>query len=242
MDADRFDALSRSLMTAGTRRRALVALSGVLGLVLGMASPLGAPAKKRCPPCKKRKIGKCKKKLPDGTGCSGGTCLGGSCVAATGGNGCSDGHKPCGPACILAGQCCTSTDCPTGTTCCNHLCTDTTTDPRHCGDCTTICSVGTTCACGRCCTARGDDCTLADQCCSTDVCSTGLPDTTCMACSPKDVGCEHTACCPSLFCVDLSARGQTCVACMPKGESCQSVACCQGLFCQSGTCREPEPI
>jgi hypothetical protein len=257
MDADWFDTLARSLTAVGSRRRALTAaFAGSLGL-LGLSHPDGSaaggackPACSECQTCKKGKCHKtkhgkvCKKGTcqakAESIGCSTGRCQGGSCVAATGGNGCPEGQKPCGPACILAGQCCTSTDCPTGTTCCSHLCTDTTTDPRHCGDCITICSVGTTCAGGRCCTARGDDCTPADQCCGTDRCSVDLPNTTCEACSVA--GCEHNPCCPGLFCVTLQTVFKTCVACMPKGESCQSIACCQGLFCQSGTCREPEPI
>jgi hypothetical protein len=43
---------------------------------------LRSSGKKNCPPCKKRKHGKCKKKEPDGTACEGGTCRGGSCVQA----------------------------------------------------------------------------------------------------------------------------------------------------------------
>src|SRR5688572_9355878 len=83
MDAERFDSLARSFTAVPTRRRALVAtLGGALG-VLGLVHPDETAGKKKpCPPCKKRKQGKCKKKLPDGTGCSGGTCQNGSCVAA----------------------------------------------------------------------------------------------------------------------------------------------------------------
>jgi hypothetical protein len=239
MDARRFDTLARIVSTAGSRRRVVEsALGGVLAL-RGLAEPDEAEAKKKCPPCKKRKNGKCKKRKPDGTGCPGGTCQGGSCVAGNGGNGCPDRQKLCGTACILAGQCCTDSDCPTGTTCCDQLCTDTMTDPRHCGGCTTACLAGKTCGGGLCCTAREDDCTTAGECCGTDVCSTGLPDNRCMACVSKGAGCEHAACCPGLFCVFLNASGTTCVACMPKGESCQNVACCDGLFCQSGKCEEP---
>src|SRR5687767_13492606 len=80
MDGPRFDTLTRSLTTTGSRRRALG------GLLLGSLGRLGSRAdeatakKKPCPPCKKRKKGKCKKK-PDRTACNGGTCQGGNCVA-----------------------------------------------------------------------------------------------------------------------------------------------------------------
>ena len=239
MDADRFDTLSRSLTEFRSRRTTLASL---LGGALGLVGLAGAEAKKKCQPCKKRKNGKCKGKKPDGTACPGGACLGGSCVAAaaTGGNGCPDGQRPCGTACILAGQCCTDTDCPTGATCCGRLCVETTSDPRHCGNCTTTCSAGTTCSGGRCCTARADDCTPADVCCGTDVCSTGLVSNTCTACSRS--GCVHSPCCPGLFCVD-DGFTETCVTCKPMGKTCQnSNECCPGLSCQSGMCRELQPI
>jgi hypothetical protein len=83
MDADRFDALSRSLTAFGSRRHALAAiLGGVLGSAVGAALIEEATARKRCSPCKKRKQGKCKGKKPDGTPCPGGTCQGGHCAAS----------------------------------------------------------------------------------------------------------------------------------------------------------------
>ena len=96
MDQSRFDALARSLTTAGSRRRALTSLlAGILGL-LGSRTDDARAKKKPCPPCKKRKAGKCKKTLPDGTACAGGMCQSGSCIAAPpppgpSGPTCSDG-------------------------------------------------------------------------------------------------------------------------------------------------------
>src|SRR5678815_5270637 len=82
MDPVRFDALSRSLTIAGSRRRVVATLAGALG-ALGLApADMTEARKKACPPCKKRKRGKCKKNLPDGIACAGGTCHGGSCVPA----------------------------------------------------------------------------------------------------------------------------------------------------------------
>jgi hypothetical protein len=80
MDAAHFDALAKSLSVARSRRGALAAsLGGALGLA-GLTQT-DARNKKPCPPCKKRKKGKCKGRLPDGTGCAGGACLSGVCVA-----------------------------------------------------------------------------------------------------------------------------------------------------------------
>jgi hypothetical protein len=83
MDARLFDTLARAVTEARSRRGALAA---VVGSALGVAGLAETDAKKKkpCPPCKKRKKGKCKKKLPDGTGCRGGTCQGGRCVASPG--------------------------------------------------------------------------------------------------------------------------------------------------------------
>src|SRR5215207_2778683 len=81
MDGRHFDTLTRHLSARLSRRTSLSLLAS-LGL-----SDLGAPdhaeakrKKKRCPPCKTRKKGKCKKNKPDGTACPGGTCQNGGCV------------------------------------------------------------------------------------------------------------------------------------------------------------------
>src|SRR5918995_2170893 len=127
MDARRFDTLARIVSTAGSRRRAVAtAVGGVLAL-LGLADPHDATAKKKCPPCKKRKQGKCKKKKPDGTACPNGACQSGRCVATEpspppcqgkadftecgGGKRCSGGVCETPPVCmnsgcIANGQCC----------------------------------------------------------------------------------------------------------------------------------------
>jgi hypothetical protein len=81
MDAGRFDALTRTLARARSRRYALGGLlSGALSLLGSRAEHVAAKKKKACPPCKKRKKGKCKATLTDGTACRGGTCQGGRCV------------------------------------------------------------------------------------------------------------------------------------------------------------------
>jgi hypothetical protein len=108
MDGVAFDTLTRSLLARGSRRRALIGLASTLGLILGATAIEDATAKKKCPPCKKRKQGKCKGKKPDGTVCPGGTCQGGRCTPVR----CPTGQKPCAGRCIPSNQCCTNSDCP----------------------------------------------------------------------------------------------------------------------------------
>src|SRR5215213_8927440 len=123
MDADRFDALSRSLTDALSRRAALASL---LGSSLGLVGLAETEAKKPCPPCKKRKNAKCKKNKPDGTTCAGGTCKSGRCVAVANppGDPCP-GQTLCDGVCIPTGQCCTRADWQAGKLCCSGDCSDT---------------------------------------------------------------------------------------------------------------------
>lgn len=130
MDGSAFDTLTKTLMTAGSRRRALGGVVlGVLGF-LSSGSDETEAKKKSCPPCKKRKKGKCKANVPEGTGCTdtsgrGGTCQGGSCVATVvppPPESCPSGQKPCQGRCIGLLICCDDTDCPGGKTCQNGSC------------------------------------------------------------------------------------------------------------------------
>lgn len=138
MDADRFDALARSLTAAGSRRRALAAaLGGAFGTALGAFSvDENAAAKKKCPPCKKRKKGKCKKRKPDGTPCPGGVCQSGRCCSP------EPAAVTCAGACQTTrinrcGQAVTC-DCPGGSNClpngtCARRCTGRAEDCAGCG-------------------------------------------------------------------------------------------------------------
>jgi hypothetical protein len=130
MEHDAFDSLTRFLTGAQPRsmtRRGITRLLGGLALggpltLLGFAE---ADAKKKpCPPCKKRKHGKCKTKLPNGTPCKGGACDSGRCVAAPatgcvaqcsgkvcGPDGCGG---QCGPGCATG--CCKDGACVAGNT------------------------------------------------------------------------------------------------------------------------------
>ncbi len=83
MDADRFDTLVRALTAARSRRGLTRILFGLAFGSAAAAAPMAEAKKnKPCPPCKKRKQGKCKKNKPNGKACDGGTCQGGRCVAA----------------------------------------------------------------------------------------------------------------------------------------------------------------
>lgn len=128
MDAARFDTLVRSLTDSRPRRGVLAAsLGGVLGL-LGLAHPNTGEAKKKkpCPPCKKRKHGKCKKNKPDGTTCRGGTCQSGRCTTPPCANGIKDGSESdvdCGGTCS---RCATTKRCASRNDCASALCTSST--------------------------------------------------------------------------------------------------------------------
>lgn len=160
MDADRFDAVSRAVSDAASRRTLLgLAVATVLG-GQGIAS-VEAKKKKPCPPCKKRKKGKCKGLLPDGTTCDGGACQGGICVASPpppqctpncndrtcGADGCGGSCGACtGGAFCQGGNCV----CPAGTVSCSGVCANLQTDEAHCGACGTSCAASQVCQAGKC--------------------------------------------------------------------------------------------
>ena len=115
MDDDRFDTLARSLTAARSRRGLTRILFGLAFGSAAAASPMvEAKKNKPCPPCKKRKQGKCKKKKPDGTACPGGACQSGRCVAATPP---PTGGGPIVPVCGAGKACAGADDCWSGGTC-----------------------------------------------------------------------------------------------------------------------------
>src|SRR5262245_57115095 len=118
MDAGRFDALLRSLSAMPSRRAALRALAAAVGATFTSRMDFGITdqaaakgehrqrrseiqSKKSCPPCKKRKKGKCKGLLPDGSACAGGTCQRGTCLA----DGPAPPSPPCTPTCAAIAAC-----------------------------------------------------------------------------------------------------------------------------------------
>lgn len=111
MNPNRFDTLTRSLTVRHSRRHATRVLLG-LGLAARGESVLTPEAEaKRCPPCRKKRNGKCRGKKPNGTPCPGGTCRDGRCRSATCGDGVKNGTETdvdCGGSC---------TRCAGGNTC-----------------------------------------------------------------------------------------------------------------------------
>ena len=149
MDSHRFDSLTRTLTAAHSRRRALGALSAMLGLGLGGLFAGDAESKKKCPACKRRnKKGKCKPKA-NGTVCATGTCQGGRCVAPPF---CAD--KP------------DFTDCGSGNQCSGSVCATPPTcrvDLAPCPCCPGItCDASDHCACA----PAGAPCRSSRGCCA----------------------------------------------------------------------------
>jgi len=195
MDGSRFDSLTRSLSTAGSRRRALS------GLLAGLLSFLGEPhgAEDVLAGKGKRKRAKKKgnkKKRPCG-GCSGGTiCCGSQCVSVlTDPNNCGS----CGTQCDVDEACsngqCTRCEFPLSV--CGTQCVNLNTDANNCGACGAPCPkdpvnprrdlqcqnrqcvcTGTFCQNGRCCPAGYSVCVgEGSGCCPTgfNPCPNGQP-------------------------------------------------------------------
>jgi hypothetical protein len=229
MDAPRFDALARSLSTASSRRRALVAaFSGALS-VLGLADPdVGKAAKsgkcKRKPnECETCKKGKCEKKdgkktckrgkikpKAFGTACSGGSCQNGLCIGPTSVV-VPPPPLPPPPGCVPERE---ATTCATG--CGNQL-----------NNCNQVVS---------CLGPSGQDRLPNGTCarpCTTD------PD--CAGCTPMDSGCTVASTEGQQYCI---ASGQ---GCGPSTQPCDptdptTTGCPQGFVCIPGVCAEPRCI
>lgn len=131
MDPEHFDTFARSLPGVRSRRGLLAT---VWGIPLGATTLAEANAKKKsCPPCKKRKKGKCRKTLPDGTPCTGGTCERGRCAATPPPFVCPT-QRVCGPGCCPEGQVCGSNGACVDPSCCSGdaTCGAQTTAGRLC--------------------------------------------------------------------------------------------------------------
>ena len=171
----------------------------------GASSLEGAIAKKKCPPCKKRKKGKCKKTLPDGTACAGGTCQGGRCGATA---------PPPGPTCTCSGGTCSSTGqciCPVGRPCSPGVCCPNgqACSGESCGACPvgiTPCDV--TVVCGQ--TSGGQPCACATSAAGVGRCVAATTDLIhCFVCS-TDAQCDTALGLSAGSAVCLSGTGCFC--------------------------------
>ena len=254
MDAERFDALTRTFTGAGTRRRALGGLLlGSLGL-LGWQSAedtdahdLKAKCKKKSGDAKKKCLKKAKKHAAQHA----------SEPTLT----CPQGQRPCRGACLSVLICCDETDCAGGRTCQNGTCACPATKPHICPGsqvCRECCALddcqpkaagfdGLACQIGHCvCTrdgtrrcASGEWQGWCGHCCDDSECS-GLD---CGTHSDSDVphcGCTGEIC--SGVCVDFDCKDKCFAQCPPGVAIGQS--CCTGLTCRPefpedtrGTCQ-----
>ena len=187
--------------------------------------------KKPCPPCKKRKQGKCKAKLPDGTACSGGTCLNGSCRPASGPSDVSSPLLPPAPCAGLQDDAL----CDGGTgRCLNGVCNR----PETCRGGRALCAVSSEC-CSKTCGGNGrceqghigTACAVNADCLSLNClgyrCVQGIegPAITCFhdeACASNRCGCFNSD--TGNWCM---CRDATCVG--TSGICIDNLDCCTGL-------------
>ena len=122
MDESGFDALTRAFTNARSRRGALSALLGGTVGLLGLADTTARKhgshrtTKKSCPPCQKRKHGKCRGKQPNDTVCQDaasrpGKCQDGSCVVSS--------DPPPDPTPTCPAGVCSKNSCGSGCACLN---------------------------------------------------------------------------------------------------------------------------
>lgn len=176
--------------------------------------------KKSCPPCRKRKKGKCKGKLPDGAACPGGTCQAGNCVSTTSPPICTPsctgrdcGDDGCGQSCGACsgglacqnGQCVLT--CADGLTACDGNCVDLQADSQHCGSCGAPCSLPHASA-----SCQGGVCTL-------EACDAGFGNCD----GDPATGCEH----------DIRADLDNCGVC---GHQCAAAPANATAMCADGAC------
>jgi hypothetical protein len=220
MDDFHFDALARSLVTAGSRRRALGGLlAGALGLVRGLDVREGAAhnALKRCKKIdNKAKKQKCVKKAKKHNR----THL--SCTPSCDGKSCGD--NGCGGVC---GACASTHTCDNGRCVCTRSCAPANAcGPDGCGD-----------SCGTC---TGDRTCQSGQCTCTSVCEPGKSPhpITCNCCKDNGIPCaapgpDNTCC--SGNCVESEPTINYCFV-KDDGQECEFNEQCASRKCEPDTC------
>ena len=209
MDADRFDALLRSLAAMPSRRDVLRGLGGAgIGLGSLRLSTVVAAKKKRKRKKKRKKCKggtkKCGKTCVPSTGCcsssdcgTGATCVNGTCN-------CPSGFKNCESECIPAGQCCEA--CPGDKACAEGVCACPANAPFEC---------------------PGDACFREGQCCVTEACPVGFEcvDGLCLCPGADTINCNEVCCDGATEICQVEKVGNEFVA------SCQAGGCPATDFC-----------
>jgi hypothetical protein len=84
---------------------------------------------------------------------------------------------------------------------CPDGCFDLSTDPLHCGSCSTVCSGGQICSAGKCTTGTTTDCTTCETQADSATCASAYgsceSDSNCTAYSSCDAGCSGNPTCLS---------------------------------------------
>lgn len=203
MDSRRFDALTRTLAAAGTRRGvmswlAALPLLGSPDTLLDVEARKKRRGKKKKKTCKGKK--KCGKKcIPQSGCCSSGECgANGACVNNS--CQCNSGFKACNGACIPTSACCPA--CTGNTVCAAGTC---------------VCAAGFK-ACNGACIPNGDCCTNED-CPAGRVCSRGD-----CVCPSGEVVCGGVCC-------DLGPDDEVCKINEFGSKTCQPGGCPETDFC-----------
>jgi len=182
---------------------------------------------------------------------------------------CHEGHRPLGESCTpcndsnYCGIDCQP--CPGALDCCDGMCTDTSSDPLHCGDCDTSCPSASDICCPNtiCCDSAQPlccglyCCSSASQCCPGDICC-ALDGSCCNdhCCNPPNSICCNEGCCPDAhplcwgqFCCDQDAilcPGETGCCSQDWPVCCGDGACCpaETVCCSNieGCCPSTHPV
>ncbi len=216
MDADRFDALTRAVGRATSRRNLFRTIAGVAGILRGTVPRIvdAAPFVCSVPACRAAV-----------------TAVHSACA-----DGCKDDDlQGVGPALCVA-QCevefylALKTCETTGgcfddfERCCSSRCLDVRSDPEHCGSCDVRCGAGQPCCAGVCRVNDIANCGSCGNICPRSASGAGhCINGKCQLCAPNEVECNSGG---AIFCVDLQTSSANCGKC---GKSCQGTQlCCNG--------------
>lgn len=204
MEHERFDVLTRRLVSPGTRRGILTFLAGALGalpLAEGSARKSGncQPACALCQTCRK---GRCHRTKSGKKRCRRGQCT----------------PQASGTSCLGTGTCQNGTCiCPSGTTRCGDACVNTAIDARNCGSCGTRCQLNASCTAGICGCNQGT-CGGVDFTC----CPPGSADPCFCTLAGDPIFIDPTTCLGLRGCPQgtTTCVGPQCQACCPAGSTC----------------------